>query len=164
MGSKEKHPHIERPSAEQLADILQNKTPMVLQLYLNTHLLILETLPDVVYSVDCQDVQTGYGARQNGYNGWGMAALSAHNKWVSLVFMRGTDLEDKDGLLEGSGKKVRHVKLRSPEQFKERRSALSSLIKAASKHEEKERNQRLPGGALLKSSRSPTRIKTIATI
>lgn len=75
----------------------------------------------------------GYGARQYGYNGWGMAALSAHNKWISLVFMRGTDLEDNDRLLEGTGKKVRHVKLRSLEQFEEKRSALSRLIKAASK-------------------------------
>ncbi len=133
MSSKEKHPHIERPSAEQLGSVLQNKAPMVRQLYLNMHLLVLKTLPDVVYSVDCQDGQTGYGARQYGYNGWGMAALSAHNKWVSLVFMRGADLEDRDGLLEGTGKKIRHVKLRSPEQFEERRSALSRLIKAASK-------------------------------
>ncbi len=75
----------------------------------------------------------GYGARQYGYNGWGMAALSAHNKWISLVFMRGTDLEDNDRLLEDTGKKVRHVKLRSLEQFEEKRSALSRLIKAASK-------------------------------
>ena len=62
-----------------------------------------------------------------------MAALSAHNKWVSLVFMRGADLEDRDELLESTGKKMQHVKLRSPEQFEERRSALSRLIKAASK-------------------------------
>jgi hypothetical protein len=83
--------------------------------------------------LDCQDGQMGYGARQYGYNGWGMAALSAHNKWISLVFMRGTDLEDNDRLLEDTGKKVRHVKLRSLEQFEEKRSALSRLIKAASK-------------------------------
>jgi hypothetical protein len=56
----------------------------------------------------------GYGARQYGYDGWGMAELSAHSKWVSVVFMRGTDLEDPDGLLEGTGKNIRHVRLRSP--------------------------------------------------
>ena len=132
MSSKEKHPHIERPSTEQLADALQSKSPMVRQLYLDMHQLVLETIPDVVYSVDCKDGQMGYGARQYGYNGWGMAALSAHNKWVSLFFMRGADLEDPDGLLEGTGKKMRHVKLRSPEQAEERRSALRRLIEAAS--------------------------------
>ncbi len=133
MSSTQKHPHMERPSIEQLTGVLQSKSPTVCQLYLDIHLLVLETLPDVVYSVDCQDGQMGYGARQYGYNGWGMAALSAHNKWVSLVFMRGADLEDIDRILEGTGKKMRHVKLCSPEQVEERRSALSSLIEAASK-------------------------------
>jgi hypothetical protein len=61
-----------------------------------------------------------------------MAALSAHNKWVSLVFMRGIDLEDPDRLLEGTGKNIRHVKLRSPEQAREMQIALRELIKAAS--------------------------------
>ncbi|HZX45846.1 MAG TPA: DUF1801 domain-containing protein [Clostridia bacterium] len=133
MSSIKKHPHIERPSAEQIISVLQDKTPMIRQLYLDTHMLILETLPDVAYSIDCDDGQMGYGARQYGYDGWGMAALSAHSKWVSLVFMRGTDLEDPNGLLEGTGKSIRHVKLRSPEQAKERRSALEELIRAASK-------------------------------
>lgn len=135
MSSSQKHPHIEWPSAEQIISVLRNKTPMIRQLYLDTHMLILETLPNVAYSIDCQDGQMGYGARQYGYDGWGMAALSAHSKWVSLVFMRGTDLEDPDGLLEGTGKNVRHVKLHSPEQAKERRSVLIALIKAASKKE-----------------------------
>ncbi len=133
MSSSKKHPHIEMPSEEQLTGLLQSKTPMVHQLYLDTHQLMLEILPDLVYSVDCKDGQMGYGARQYGYNGWGMAALSAHSKWASLIFMRGADLEDPDRLLEGTGKNMRHVKLRSPEQAEERRSALRSLIVAASK-------------------------------
>ena len=133
MSSKGKHPHIEMPSTEQLVDLLQSKTLLVRQLYLDRHQLVLEAVPDVVYSVDCKDGQIGYGARQYGYNGWGMAALSAHNKWVSLFFMRGVDLEDPDGLLEGTGKKMRHVKLRTLEQAEERRSALLSLIEAASR-------------------------------
>lgn len=136
MSSIKKHPHIERPSAEQIISVIQDKASMIRQLYLDTHMLILEALPDVAYSIDCNDGQMGYGARQYGYDGWGMAALAAHNKWVSLVFMRGTDLEDPDGLLEGTGKNIRHVKLYSPEQAKERRSALIELIKAASKKED----------------------------
>lgn len=133
MGKGEKHPHIEKPSEEQIISVLQGRDPMISQLYLDTHKLILENLPDIVYSIDCQDGQMGYGARQYGYDGWGMMALSAHSKWVSLVFMGGTDLEDPNGLLEGIGKNIRHVKLRSPEQAKERRSALEELIRAASK-------------------------------
>jgi hypothetical protein len=133
MSAKDKHPHMEKPSIEQLEHILQDKGSVVRRLYLNTHQLILETLPDVAYSVDCQDGQMGYGARQYGYDGWGMAALSAHQKWVSLFFMCGIDLDNRQGMLEGGGKNMRHVKLRTPKQFEERRGELIGLIQAASK-------------------------------
>jgi hypothetical protein len=128
-----KHPHIETPTAKQLADLLQDKSPALRQIYLDTHRLVLATLPDVAYSVDSKDGVTGYGARQYGYDGWGLAALAAHKKWVSLMFMRGTDLADSEGLLEGSGKKMRHVKLHSAEAFKERYDALRELITAAAR-------------------------------
>jgi len=133
MSPEKKHPHIEQPSIEQLASLLENNAPAMREIYLDAHRLILETLPDVVYSVDCEDGMLGYGARQYGYDGWGMAALSAHSKWVTLMFMLGVDLDDPEKLLEGSGKKMRHVKIHSPEQFKENRSALLTLIEAASK-------------------------------
>jgi hypothetical protein len=131
-----KHPHIETPTEEQLAGLLQDKSPDLRQIYLDTHRLVLETLPDVAYSVDSKDGMTGYGARQYGYDGWGVAALAAHTKWVSLMFMRGADLADPEGLLEGSGKKMRHVKLRSAEAFEERREALREMIAAAARRNE----------------------------
>ena len=133
MSQGKKHPHIERPSIEQLTSLFENKSPVMREIYLDIHRLVLETLPGVAYSVDCKDGMLGYGARQYGYDGWGMAALAAHSKWVSLMFMLGADLEDPDGLLEGSGKKMRHVKIHTPEQFNERLSALQALIEAASK-------------------------------
>ena len=133
MSPEKKHPHIERPSIEQLTSLFENKSPVMREIYLDIHRLVLKTLPDVIYSVDLKDGMLGYGARQYGYDGWGMAALAAHSKWVSLMFMLGTDLEDPEGLLEGSGKKMRHVKIHTPEHFNERRSALQALIEAASK-------------------------------
>ena len=137
MSSVEKHPHIERPTIEQLTDLLENKTPAMRELYINTHRLILETLPDINYSVDCKDAMLGYGARQYGYDGWGMAALAAHSKWVTLMFMHGVNLKDPDNLLEGAGKNMRHVKIHSSEQFMEKHSALKAFIIAASKINQK---------------------------
>lgn len=134
MNSEKKHAHIDTPSEEQLSRLVESKSPdyaTVRQLYLDTHALVLETLPDIVYSVDTEDAMIGYGARQYGYDGWGMAALGPYTKWVSLMFMRGADLEDPERLLEGAGKKMRHVKLRSREEFDERRAAVVSLIEAA---------------------------------
>jgi hypothetical protein len=40
-----------------------------------------------------------------------VAAYTAH---VNLGFWEGVFLSDPDGLLEGTGKRMRHVKLRSP--------------------------------------------------
>jgi hypothetical protein len=133
MGTTAKHPHLEMATEAQLADLLRDKTADIGQIYLEAHRLLLETLPDVVYATDCTDGMTGYGARQYGYDGWGMAALAAHAKWVSLLFMRGVDLEDKEGLLEGAGKKMRHVKLRSLEAFAQRRPGLQALIEQAAR-------------------------------
>jgi hypothetical protein len=127
------HAHIDSPSEAQLRRLVDGKPVALRRLYLETHQLVLTTLPDVVFSVDCDDAQVGYGARQYGYNGWGMAALSPYSKWVSLGFIRGTALDDPDGLLEGSGASVRHVKLRSPEELAERRPALKRMLKAATR-------------------------------
>ncbi|MGI6083124.1 MAG: DUF1801 domain-containing protein [Limnochordia bacterium] len=133
MRSRERHPHIDGASERQLAELLEDKDPDIRLIYLATHRLILETLPEVKYATDCTDGQTGYGARQFGYDGWGMGALGAFSRWVSLVFFRGTDLHDPSGLLEGSGKRLRHVKLRSLDEFEKHRAALQELIEMASR-------------------------------
>lgn len=111
--------------------LLEGRAPELRQIYVDTHRLVLETLPDVMYSTDCTDGVTGYGARQYGYDGWGVAALAAHTRWVSLMFFRGTDLDDPNNLLEGSGKRMRHVKVRTLEQLNDQRAALRTFIKEA---------------------------------
>lgn len=53
-------------------------------------------------------------------------AFSAH---VNVGFYRGADLADPSGLLEGTGKSMRHVKIRPGRSVNE--AALLALIKAA---------------------------------
>lgn len=137
MGRQEKHPHIEMPSREKIKELLQEKGPGLREVYLCIHELILETLPEVRYSIDCKDGVMGYGAGQFGYDGWGMAALAAHTKWVTLMFMQGVSLEDQETLLEGTGKNMRHVKLRSPQQCIEYNGVLKNLIQEASRMKER---------------------------
>ncbi len=55
---------------------------------------------------------------------------------VTFGFIRGTALADPEGLLEGTGKSVRHVKLRAVEDLK--RPALRKLILAEVKRNKKE--------------------------
>jgi len=43
-------------------------------------------------------------------------AIIAHKSHVNLQLADGADLPDPDGLIEGSGKRIRHVKVRSVEQ------------------------------------------------
>jgi hypothetical protein len=42
MSSQEKHPHIEHASDEQLPSLLEAKAPVVRQLYLDTHRLVVD--------------------------------------------------------------------------------------------------------------------------
>jgi hypothetical protein len=133
VSSQDKHPHIDNATEAQLAELLEDKSPAMRQLYLEVHRLLLQTLPDVVYSTDAKDGMTSYGIRQYGYDGWGMAALGAHAKWVSLMFMRGAALKNDAGLLEGSGKLMRHIKLRSSEQLEQQRAALVALLEEAAR-------------------------------
>jgi len=53
-------------------------------------------------------------------------AFTAH---VNLAFFRGAELTDPDGLLEGTGKGMRHFKVRSPQDI--RTKAVAALLKAA---------------------------------
>ncbi len=132
MAKAAKHPHQDDPTEEQLRNALAGRSDTVVELYIRVHELVLSTLPDMNSSVDLVDGMTGYGFHQYGYGGWGMAALGAHAKWVSLVFMRAVELSDETGILEGTGKSLRHVKIRSLEQLREREAAMRSLLQQAS--------------------------------
>lgn len=53
-------------------------------------------------------------------------------KGVNLMFNRGAELEDPDGVLVGEGKIIRHIKVRKPEDLKN--PYLRKFIRAAVKH------------------------------
>ena len=53
-------------------------------------------------------------------------------KGVNLMFNRGAELNDPDGVLVGEGKIIRHIKVRRPEDLKNRH--LRKFIRAALKH------------------------------
>jgi hypothetical protein len=44
-------------------------------------------------------------------------AIIPHKTHVNLQFADGVDLDDPDGLVEGTGKRIRHVKFRSLEDI-----------------------------------------------
>jgi hypothetical protein len=64
------------------------------------------------------------------YSGTGkVCAIIAYKNHVNLAFYQGSELTDKEGLLVGPGKGMRHIKVRTPKDI--RKKAFALLIKAA---------------------------------
>ncbi|MCB0490096.1 MAG: DUF1801 domain-containing protein [Cyclobacteriaceae bacterium] len=57
------------------------------------------------------------------------AYVNVFQSHVNVGFFYGTELEDTSGLMEGTGKLMRHIKLRPGEEVDEK--AIEALIKAA---------------------------------
>ena len=47
-------------------------------------------------------------------------SVAGYPRWVTLFFLRGADLDDPAGLLEGQGKQVRSIRLKRPEDLNSR--------------------------------------------
>ena len=62
-------------------------------------------------------------------------SIALYPRWVNLFFAKGAGLPDPDKRLQGSGKLMRHLVLKSPEDIKAR--AVKKLLEAAlAGHEE----------------------------
>ncbi len=92
----------------------------LLQLSEETMRPIVTALRETVFQVDqnaCEVVRLGDRAATYGVGPRkmldGYAYILPHKKWVNLGFYQGADLADPAGLLEGTGAKMRHVKIRS---------------------------------------------------
>lgn len=96
-----------------------------------------------VHSEACETVRLGDRAATFGLGPRkmieGYAYIMPHSEWVNLGFFRGALLDDPHGLLEGSGAKMRHVKIRSAADAD--RPEIRMLLAAAVA----ERNQELHG-------------------
>jgi hypothetical protein len=58
-----------------------------------------------------------------------VAAVGNHPRWVSIYFFRGARLADPDGVLEGTGAWMRHIKLRAPKDANAR--AVKGMVRQA---------------------------------
>ena len=67
--------------------------------------------PDLVERVDFGNKLIAFG-RSMEMRGL-LFAIIAHQTWVNLQLADGADLPDPDGVIEGTGKRIRHVKIRS---------------------------------------------------
>jgi Domain of unknown function (DU1801) len=92
---------------------LKGYSPQVREIAVRAREVILSVMPDAAEKVypGWKVIQYATGADMKSV----FAAISPQRERVNLGLANGVDLEDPDGLLEGDGKAIRHLKLTSPE-------------------------------------------------
>jgi hypothetical protein len=75
--------------------------------------VIREALPDVVVHYDAGNGLLAFGRSMRMRDL--LFALIPHAGWVNLQLADGALLPNPDGLIEGTGKKIRHIKVRNGE-------------------------------------------------
>ena len=112
---------------DSLRELLDGFDPEVQRLALSLRARVRDLVPDAQ-----EKVIGGYKSINYGF-GRGMrdqfAAIVLHKEHVNLQFHRGVDLPDPRGLLEGTGKAMRHVKIRTDETV--RTEEVKELVESA---------------------------------
>ena len=108
--------------------LLVNNKPEAQALAMDLRRLVRRLLPKAD-----EKIYSGLGVADYGFGaaGRGFMSIGPQKGYVNLYFMDGDDLEDPAGLLEGTGKRMRHIKVQSPADLKNR--ALHALIRQAAK-------------------------------
>jgi hypothetical protein len=111
-------------------ELLQRSSPEVRAIALRLREVIRETLPDALESVDLPDnlLAFGSGGRLRDL----VVGIIPHSAHVNVQFADAVDLPDPAGLLQGTGKRIRHVKNRSVVDAD--RTALRALVRAQWQH------------------------------
>lgn len=110
---------------QDLLKITENELcPIAIQL----RAIILELDPNACEVVRLGDKAATYGIGPKKMSE-GYVYILPYKKWVNLGFYKGAILTDKNGLLEGTGKSMRHIKMYSIEDTN--RPAIKELLKLA---------------------------------
>ncbi len=121
-----------------VAQLLKDSTPEVRALALAARDTIRQAVPRATEKVHpgWHIIAFHRGAGMPGQ----FCAVSPLKDRVNLYFMRGVDLPDPRGLLEGTGKGMRHIKIISLRQL--RSAAVKALIQVAAARAEMEASTR----------------------
>lgn len=110
---------------EDVERLLAAQEPSIAELARQLCDRVLAIFPDAVVTADSQNVGFGTGT---GYKGI-VFVVSPHRAHVNLGVARGVGLPDPAGLMEGTGKVHRHVKIRKAGDLE--RPELAQLMAAA---------------------------------
>ena len=107
--------------------LLTTNTPEAQELARRVRRLVRSVLPEAG-----EKIHPGWGVADyypGEPQGRGFLSIGPQKKYVNLYFMNGVELPDPSGLLTGTGKRLRHVKIKTADDLKN--PALVELIKAA---------------------------------
>lgn len=93
----------------ELEDFLAGFAPEVRNLAIALRDLVFEMEPEAIEQIDVPAHLLAYGYAKT-YTHL-MCVIILYQNYVNLGFPRGVDLPDPEGLLEGTGKRARHVKI-----------------------------------------------------
>ena len=121
-------------AAEQLHRFIDAYTPEVAALARDALAQVRRELPGAVELVydNYNALAIGFGPTERSSDA--ICSIALYPRYVSLFLTHGATLPDPAGLLEGAGKKVRHVKLRTPGDI-ERPPVLALIAEAVARAE-----------------------------
>ena len=108
--------------------LLERHTPAVREVFHALRSLVREVMPDAVEQLDLPDRVLAFGfGPPGGVRLRGLAVgLIPHAAHVNVQLADGAQLPDAAGIVEGTGKRIRHVKCRTLEDVA--RPALRTLL------------------------------------
>lgn len=101
----------------ELDSFLSLYSPEVRALALQTRALVLDALPGAIEMVDPPSKIIAYGYSGSCSRGYSIkyadlvCAIQPQKTYLNLIFSKGASLPDPHGLLVGTGKRARHVKI-----------------------------------------------------
>lgn len=122
--------NVPAPRTEYL-EFLKPFGPEITELALATRAVVLRAAPDcteLIYDA-YNAVATGYSYTDRPTDAF--IHIAVYAKWVNLGFNRGALLKDPEGMLAGTGRWIRHVRIVKAGDLKSR--ALVALVRAAVK-------------------------------
>ena len=112
-------------------DVIADASGEVRQIAHTVRALLADVMPNITEVPWGHQKTVGYGIGPKKMSEH-FCYLAPQKDYVNLGFMYGAELPDPEGLLEGSGQLMRHIKIRSLDDLK--RPAIRNLIEAASVH------------------------------
>jgi len=133
------------PPKPEYLTFLSAYEPQITELALATRALVLEEAPG-----STELIYDAYNAVAAGYSFTGRPSdsfihIAAYAHWVNLGFNRGSELDDPQGLLQGSGRWIRHIRISEPVDLE--RPLVRSFVKTAVARAERPDLLANPGGA-----------------